>query len=90
MEKNTKTVSTAVLEYNKGTNELSVVFNMLDIRDGYYFALHATSSSRKRRMDASRHANKTSKKRRKLFKPGQAYEHAAKERVLYEAGGFNC
>ena len=29
------------------------VFNMLDIRDGYYFALHATSSSRKRRMDAS-------------------------------------
>ena len=89
----TKTVSTAVLEYNKGTNELSVVFNMLDIRDGYYFALHATSSSRKRRMDASRHANKTSKRkrlRRKLFKPGQAYEHAAKERVLYEAGGFNC
>ena len=38
----TKTVSTAVLEYNKGTNELPVVFNMLDIRDGYYFALHAT------------------------------------------------
>ena len=34
----TKTVSTAVLEYNKGTNELPVVFNMLDIRDGYYFA----------------------------------------------------
>ena len=59
----TKTVSTAVLEYNKGTNELPVVFNMLDIRDGYYFALHATSSSRKRRMDASRHANETSKKK---------------------------
>ena len=81
----TKTVSTAVLEYNKGTNELPVVFNMLDIRDGYYFALHATSSSRKRRMDASRHANETSKKRRlrrKLFKPGQAYEHASKERVV--------
>ena len=81
----TKTVSTAVLEYNKGTNELPVVFNMLDIRDGYYFALHATSSSRKRRMDASRHANETSKKkrlRRKLFKPEQAYEHASKERVV--------
>ena len=89
----TKTVSTAVLEYNKGTNELSVVFNMLDIRDGYYFALHATSSSMKRRVDAPRHANKTSKKkrlRRKLFKPGHAYEHTAKERVLYEAGGLNC
>ena len=62
MEKNTKrhtsdqnTVSTAVLEYNKGTNELHVVFNMLDIRDGYYFA-----SSRKRRVDASSYANETS------------------------------
>ena len=88
----TKTVSTAVLEYNKGTNELPVVFNMLDIRDGYYFALHATSSSRKRRMDTSWYANETSKKkrlRRKLFKPGHAYEHAAKKRVLYEAGAFN-
>ena len=75
----TKTVLTAVLEYNKGTKELPVVFNMLDIRDGYYFALQATSSSGKRHMDASRHANGTSKKkilRRKLFKPGQAYEHA--------------
>ena len=82
----TKTVSTSVLEYNKGTNErTSLVFNMLDIRDGYYFALHATSSSRKRRMDASRQSNETSKKkrlRRKLFKPGQAYEHASKERVV--------
>ena len=58
------TVSTAVLEYNKSTNELPVVFNMLDIRDGYYFALHATSSSRKRRVDASRNANETSKKKR--------------------------
>ena len=78
----TKTVSTAVLEYNKGTNELPVVFNMLDIRDGYYFALHATSPSRKQPMDASRHANETSNKkrlRRKLFKPGQSYEHAARE-----------
>ena len=59
----TKSVSTAVLEYNKGTNELPVVFNMLDIRDGYYFALHATSSSRKRRMDASRHAMKPQRRR---------------------------
>ena len=88
----TKTVSTAVLEYNKGTNGLPVVFNMLDIRDGYYFALHATSSSRKQRMDASWHANETSKKkrlRRKLLKPGHAYEHATRARVLHEAGGFN-
>ena len=85
-------VSMAVLEFNKGANGLSDVFSMLDIRDGYYFALHATSSSRKRHLDAARHANETSKKkrlRRKLFKAGQADLHAAKEGVLYEAGGFN-
>ena len=57
-------VSTAVLEYNKCTNGLSDVFNMLDIRDGYYFSSHATSSSRERRQDASRHANETSNKKR--------------------------
>ena len=71
----------AVLEFNKGANGLSDVFSMLDIRDGYYLALHATS--RKRHLDAARHANETSKKkrlRRKLFKAGQ---------VLYETGGFN-
>ena len=81
---------TAVLEYNKGTNELPVVFNMLDIRDGYHFALHATSSSRKRRMDASRHANETSKKKRlRRNCSNQDRYMSMLPRVLYEAGGFN-
>ena len=72
------TVSMTVLKFNNG---LSDVFSMLDIRDGYYFALHATSSSRKRHLDAAQHANETSKKkrlRRKLFKAGHADLHSAK------------
>ena len=67
-EQHQNTVSTAasmtVLEFNKGANGLSDVFSMLDIRDGYYFALHATSSSRKQHLDAARYANETSKKKR--------------------------
>ena len=65
---NKNTVSTAVsmtvLEFNKGANGLSDVFSMLDIRDVYYFVLDATSSSRKQHLDAARHANETSKKKR--------------------------
>ena len=57
-------VSMAVLEFNKGANGLYDVFSMLDIRDGYYFALHASSSFWKRHLDAARHANETSKKKR--------------------------
>ena len=99
MEKNTKTlasvqntVSTAVIEYNKCASGLSDVFNMLDIRDGYYFELHATSPSMKRCLDASRHANETSNKKRlmrKRFKQGYEDQHTAMKGVLYEAGGFN-
>ena len=64
---------------------------LLDIRDGYYFALHATSST-KRHLDAAQHANETSKKKRlsrKLFKARQAEQHAAKEGVLHEEGCLN-
>ena len=85
-------VAMAVLEFNKGSSGFISVLENLNIHSGHHFMTYISLSTRKRRKDAARHASTATKKSRlsrKLFKAGLADQRAAKEGVLYEAGGFN-
>ena len=85
-------VAMAVLEFNKGSSGFISVLENLNIHSGHHFMIYISLSTRKRRKDAARNASTATKKNRlsrKLFKAGLADQRAAKEDVLYEAGGFN-
>ena len=86
------TVAVAVLEFNKGSSGFISVLENLNIHSGQHFMTYISLSTRNRCKDAARHASTATKKSRlswKLFKAGLADQRAAKEGVLYEAGGFN-
>ena len=77
-------VAMALLEFNKGSSGFISVLENLSIHSGHHFMTYISLSTR----HAST-ATKKSRLSRKLFKAGLADQRAAKEGVLYEAGGFN-